>query len=143
MNKNMITEACPAETLKEYLRGLIRIQKEYLKRNMTIPKDLEIPGEVYITSESLKHLINSDAIDFLGSGHIDSEMQFFCKETPQFPSLEIRVLRLEDGRNVISYIKETARDNEPGVVWSRNNNTGTLLLYKRTDDLEEILSIQK
>lgn len=143
MQKIMLTEACPAETIKNYLREIIKVQKLFLKNNIPIPNDTKLPGEIYITTDALKNLINSPFIDFQGIGNNELEMCFFCKENEEFPSLEIRVLKLEDGRNVISYIREDAREHDIGLLWIRNSSNASIVLFKRTDDLEEILSLKR
>ena len=52
----------------------------------------------------------------IGAGETGNEVQFYWKKTDELPALELRAERREDGKFILSYIKEEATEEKGEVV---------------------------
>lgn len=145
-NKNVYADKCPADAIREYIEKIIDSQKQYIKEGKEIPKELLIPKEIVLSPKNIEYLINSKIVDYIGAGETGNEIQFYWKKTDELPALELRAVRREDGKFVLSYIKEEKSKEKPEFVWDSNTEEGkkgAIVISKEEDALEDIYEMDK
>ena len=145
-NKNIYAEHCPAHAIREYIENIISSQKKYLKEGKEIPEELLIPQEIILSPKNMEFLINSKLVDYIGAGETGNEVQFYWKKTDELPSLELRAERREDGKFILSYIKEEATEEKQEFVWDKKTEEGkkgTIVVSKIQDALEDIYDMDR
>ena len=145
-NKNIYAEHCPADAIREYIEKIISAQKKYLDEGKEVPEELLIPQEVVLSPKNMEFLINSKLVDYIGAGETGNEVQFYWKKTDELPALELRAERREDGKFVLSYIKEEASKEKEEFVWDKKTEEGkkgTIVVSKIQDALEDIYDMDR
>ena len=145
-NKNIYAEHCPAHAIREYIENIISSQKKYLKEGKEIPEELLIPQEIILSPKNMEFLINSKLVDYIGAGETGNEVQFYWKKTDELPALELRDERREDGKYILSYIKEEATEEKQEFVWDKKTEEGkkgTIVVSKIQDALEDIYDMDR
>ena len=145
-NKNIYAEHCPADAIREYIENIISSQKKYLKEGKEIPEELLIPQEIILSPKNMEFLINSKLVDYIGAGETGNEVQFYWKKTDELPALELRAERREDGKFILSYIKEEATEEKQEFVWDKKTEEGkkgTIVVSKIQDALEDIYDMDR
>lgn len=145
-NKNIYADNCPADAIREYIEKIMESQKKYLKEGKEVPKELLIPQEIILSPKNIEFLINSKLVDYIGAGETGKEIQFYWKKTEELPALELRAERREDGKFVLSYIKEEATKEKQEFVWDKNTEEGkkgTIVVSKGQDALEDICDMDR
>ena len=145
-NKNIYAEHCPADAIREYIEKIISSQKKYLDEGKEVPKELLIPQEIVLSPKNMEFLINSKLVDYIGAGETGNEIQFYWKKTDELPALELRAERREDGKFVLSYIREEATEERKEFVWdkkSKEGKKGTIVVSKVQDALEDICDMER
>ena len=145
-NKNIYAENCPADAIREYIEKIINSQKEYLEKGEEIPEELLIPQEIILSPKNMEFLINSKLVDYIGAGEEGNEAKFYWEKTDELPALELRAERREDGKFILSYIKEEAGNGKEEFVWDKNTKegkNGTIVVSKTQDALEDIYDMDR
>jgi len=145
-NKNIYAEHCPADAIREYIEKIISAQKKYLDEGKEVPEELLIPQEVVLSPKNMEFLINSKLVDYIGAGVTGNEVQFYWKKTDELPALELRAERREDGKFMLSYIKEEASKEKEEFVWDKKTEAGkkgTIVVSKIQDALEDIYDMDR
>lgn len=145
-NKNIYAEHCPADAIREYIEKIISSQKKYLEEGKEIPEELLIPQEIILSPKNMEFLINSKLVDYIGAGETGNEIQFYWEKTEELPALELRAERREDGKFVLSYIREEATKEKQEFVWDKNTEEGkkgTIVVSKIQDALEDIYDMDR
>ena len=145
-NKNIYAEHCPADAIREYIEKIISAQKKYLDERKEVPEELLIPQEIVLSPKNMEFLINSKLVDYIGAGVTGNEVQFYWKKTDELPALELRAERREDGKFVLSYIKEEASKEKEEFVWDKKTEEGkkgTIVVSKIQDALEDIYDMDR
>ena len=145
-NKNIYAEHCPADAIREYIENIISSQKKYLEEGKEIPEELLIPQEIILSPKNMEFLINSKLVDYIGAGETGNEVQFYWKKTDELPALELRAEKREDGKFVLSYIREEATKEKQEFVWDKNSEEGkkgTIVVSKIQDALEDIYDMDR
>ena len=144
--KNAIAENCPADAVREYIEQIIAKQREYISQGKEVPKELLIPQEIILSPMNIEFLINSKFVDYIGAGETGNEVQFYWKKTDELPALELRAERREDGKFILSYIKEEATEEREEFIWDKNTEegkNGTIVVSKIQDALEDIYDMDR
>jgi len=145
-NKNIYAEHCPADAIREYIEKIISAQKKYLDEGKEVPEELLIPQEIVLSPKNMEFLINSKLVDYIGAGETGNEVQFYWEKTDELPALELRAERREDGKFVLSYIKEEASKEKEEFVWDKKTEEGkkgTIVVSKIQDALEDIYDMDR
>lgn len=145
-NKNIYAEHCPADAIREYIENIISSQKKYIEEGKEIPEELLIPQEIILSPKNMEFLINSKLVDYIGAGETGNEVQFYWKKTEKLPALELRAERREDGKFILSYIKEEATEEKQEFVWDKKTEEGkkgTIVVSKIQDALEDIYDMDR
>ena len=140
MKKNIYAINCPADKIREYIENLITIQNKFKDQGKDIKEKYNIPDIIEISPENMKFLIESKYVDFWGAGKTGNELNFYWKKTDTLPALEVRTIRLENGKFYLSYIKEDASKDKEEFEWvcKNFNLDNQLIVSKQTDALEDI-----
>ena len=138
--ENVNAENCPADAVREYIEKVIKHKKE------KATKEKEIPEEIIFSPQNIKFLLNSKFVDYIGAGETGNEIQFYWKKTEELPALEVKVARREDGKFILTYIKEEATAEKPEFIWDKSakeGKKGTIVVSKRNDALEDICEMDR
>lgn len=144
--KNIYAENCPADAIREYIEEIVGLQKNYLAQGKEVPEELLIPQEIILSPQNIEFLINSKLVDYIGAGETGNEIQFYWKKTEKLPALELRAERREDGKFILSYIKEEATNEKQEFVWDKKTQEGkkgTIVVSKIQDALEDICDMDR
>ena len=129
--QNIYAENCPADAIREHIEKGI---KE------------EVPEEIILSPNNIEYLMNSDLVDYIGAGGTGNELQFYWKKTDKLPALEVRVAKREDGKFILTYIKEEASAEKQEFLWEKDTNKdkkGTVVVSKKTDALENVADMDE
>ncbi len=129
--QNVYAEKCPADAIREHIEKIIEMGKE-------------IPKEIIISPKNIEYLMNSQLVDFIGAGPTGNELQFYWKATENLPALEVKVTRREDGKFVLTYMKEEASKDKPEFLWQIDDvpeNNGQVVISRTTDALEDLIDM--
>ena len=140
-NENIFAENCPADAIREYVEKIVEAQKKLVKEGKEITEDVLIPKEIILSPKNIEFLINSKFVDYIAAGKTGEEIQFYWKKTEELPALELRVERREDGKFILSYIKEEASKEKEEFIWDKNveeGKKGSIIVSKEQDALEDI-----
>lgn len=146
VKENVYADNCPADAIREYIEKITEKQQKYIREGKEIPKDLLIPQKIVLSPENIKFLLDSKYVDYIGAGETGNEIQFYWKRTEELPALEVRVKREEDGKFILTYIKEEATEDREEFVWdkdSENGKKGLVIVSKTTDALEDICEMDE
>ena len=144
--KNVNAENCPADAIREYIEKIISSQKKYLEKGGKIPDELLIPQEIILSPKNMEFLINSKLVDYIGAGETGNEVQFYWKKTDELPALELRAERREDGKFILSYIREEESKDKKEFIWDKKTEEGkkgTIVVSKTQDALEDIYDMDR
>lgn len=144
--KNVYAENCPADAIREYIEKIINSQKKYIEAGKDIPEELKIPQEIILSPKNIDFLLESKFVDFIGAGESGNEVQFYWKKTDELPALELRAQRREDGKFILTYIKEEASEEKQEFLWDKGTEEGkkgTITVSKKQDALEDIYDMDR
>lgn len=144
--KNVVSENCPADAVREYIEEIINNQRKYIEEGKEVPKELLIPQEIVLSPMNMEFLLNSKLVDYVGAGETGNEVQFYWKETEKLPALELRAEKREDGKFILSYIREEASKDKEEFVWdkkTKEGKRGTIVVSKTKDALEELYDMDR
>ena len=145
-SKNVYAENCPADAIREYIEKIIQTQKKYLDEGKEIPEELLIPQEIILSPKNMDFLINSKYVDYIGAGGTEKELHFYWKENDKLPALELKTKRREDGKFILTYIREEAGNGKEEFVWDKDTTEGkkgTIVVSKIQDALEDIYDMDR
>ena len=146
MKTYVFAENCPADKIREYIENVIKLQEEYIRDGKSVPEELLIPSKIELSPENINFLLNSKFVDFYGSDVTGDVINFYWRETEQYPALEVRTKLDSDGKYYLTYIKEDARGERPSFVWDINNQNGKnglLTVCKTTDAPDDIIDVDE
>jgi len=146
VSTNIYAENCPADAIREYIEKIVKEQKKYLEEGKQIPDELLIPQEIILSPKNIEFLINSKYVDYIGAGETGNEIQFYWKRTDRLPALELRAEKREDGKYILSYIREEATQGKEEFVWDKateEGKKGTIVVSKMEDAVEDICDMDR
>jgi len=143
--KNIYADNCPEDAIREGIEKIVDAQKIYLEQGLEVPEELLIPQEIIFSPKNIEFLIDSQLVTYVGAGNNGNEIQFYWEKTENMPALELRTERREDGKFVLTYIKEEAFLDKPAFTWDNKNEAGkkgVIVISKRQDALEDICGMK-
>ena len=135
---NLQAKQSTAIAIREYINGIMQMQKQYQAEGKEIPIFLKMPEQIEVSPSNLEYLFVNDVIRYK---KIDGELRIIWKRTEKYPELELRMKQNDKGKYALTYIKGRMMEGEDVFIWDSKEKEGKkgILVISRDDDALEDL----
>ena len=140
---NLQAKQSIAIAIREYINGIMKMQKQYKDDGKEIPVSLKMPEQIEVSPRNLEYLFENDIIKYKIT---EGELRIIWEKTEKYPELELRMKQNDKGKYVLTYVQGRMMEGEEIFIWDskeKEGKKGILVISREDDALEDLVPMDK